>query len=121
MDANSVITEINAPLVKGATAITAAAAVHTDTVTNTATLVASTLVKTNADPGIFWFIVSVPWAGIASLLAALYTGALLSEWIWKKALKPLLIATNLMKPAVRRVLTAEEVKNLVIETDSAPL
>jgi len=109
MSPHSVITEINAPILKAGTAITAAVGANTNTVENAAIQVATTLVKTNADPWWFWWVVSIPWGPIASFLAAIYTAMLASEWMWKKVLKPLLQRWGWMKPAPRRVFTAQEI------------
>lgn len=122
MDANQVISEINQPLVKGATAVTAALASNSDVAKDVAVTVATSLVQSKADPGWFWFVVSVPWASIASLLAALYTSALLAEWLWKKAIKPLCIHVGWMEAPTRRVFTAAEIaEQLNLSTDQAPL
>lgn len=118
MNPHSVISEINAPILKAGTAITAAIGANTNTVENAAIQVASTLVQNSADPWWFWFIVSIPWGPIASFVAAIYTSMLAGEWIWKKVARPLLIRWGWMKPLPRRVYTAREIADAAALLDS---
>ncbi|RST54096.1 hypothetical protein [Variovorax sp. DXTD-1] len=118
MNPQSVISEINAPILKAGTAITAAVGANTNTVENAAIQVATTLVQTSADPWWFWFVVSIPWGPIASFLAAIYTSMLAGEWLWKKTIRPLLTRWGFMKPPPRRVYTAQEIADAAALLDA---
>lgn len=50
-----------------------------------------------------WTIVGITsWADVASALAALYTVILISEWVWKKWIRPGLEARGYVKRLKRR-------------------
>lgn len=55
-----------------------------------------------------WFnlLMALPWGSIASMCAAIYTLALLSEWFWKRILSPVLVRVGLRDP--QRHMSAEE-------------
>lgn len=80
---NPQMTEIKAPIAKGATAIVAAVGANTDAAGQVATTFAQAVAPT-ADPTWYWLIVGLPWDKIASLVAALYTSVLFGEWLFKK-------------------------------------
>ena len=50
----------------------------------------------------------VPWATVASLLAATYSLVLLSEWFWKRLWRPLLERWGVITPLKRRSISVEE-------------
>ena len=53
--------------------------------------------------GTAWGAVGVTsWAEAASFLACIYTAILLCEWLWKKAIKPMLIKRGYIKADRRR-------------------
>ena len=82
---------IKGPVVKSAGAIAAAVGVNTDAAGNVASATAAALAPTS-DPLWYWFVVSLPWDKIASLVAAVYTTALFSEWpikrVWRSWVRP---------------------------------
>lgn len=80
---NPQMTEIKAPVVKGATAIAAAVGANTDAAGQVATSVAQAIAPTS-DPTFYWFLVGLPWGTYASIVATLYTSMLAGEWMFKK-------------------------------------
>lgn len=59
-----------------------------------------------------WALIGITsWADFAAFLGAIYTGVLLSEWAFKKIIRPILICRGLMKPVplVKRI--AEEIED----------
>ena len=112
----SAIANINMPVVKAGTAIGAAVTANTDAAQSVAYSAAHSVAH---DPQLFNAIISIPWASIASMLAAIYTGVLLCEWMWKKAFRPLFVEFGWLKPTPRRVFTAQEIELLEAgDTDS---
>ncbi len=97
---------IRSPVIKSATAITAAVGANTGTAGNIAEAAATSVATTVGNPDWFWLAVSLPWAQIASMVAAMYTMALLSEWVWKKPLHWVLVRVGVKEPTVK--LTATE-------------
>lgn len=63
------------------------------------------------------------WPNIASMFAALYTLALLTEFFWKRFWRPLLERFGWIKPKPRKQLTAREIEQILSdrETDHSPL
>lgn len=89
---NPNMTEIKAPIAKGASAVIAAVGANTDVAGQVATSAAQAMAPT-ADTVWYWSVVGMPWDKIASLVAAVYTSLLLTEWvikrIWRAWLRPL--------------------------------
>lgn len=106
--------EINLPVTKAVTAITATALAKADVADQVARAVTTT-----SDYETWVFINSIPWGTISLILASTYTGLLLSEWWWKKLWRPVFEYWGLVKPIRRRVITVEEYN--AGETDRAPL
>ena len=53
--------------------------------------------------GTVWGAVAITsWTDIASALAAIYTLLLMGEWLWKKAVRPLMEKHGLLKRKQRR-------------------
>lgn len=97
----SSIADIKAPVIKSGTAITAAIGANTGLAGNAAASVAKSLALSSHNPDLFWFMMSLPWGQIASMVAALYTLALLAEWLWKKPLRALLVLLKIRSPVKR--------------------
>lgn len=112
MNPNSVIADINAPVVKGVTAIAAAVSANTPAAENVAYAAARNI----ADPWWFWFIVSIPWGAIASFVAAVYTAALFAEWMWKKPIRWALVRGGVIHPAPK--MTAREWAEKIVADDN---
>lgn len=52
-----------------------------------------------------WGITS--WQDVAGFLAALLSFLALSEWVWKKIIRPLLVWRGLMKPTKRKMVEVD--------------
>lgn len=107
-------TDINMPVAKAASAITAAAVAKAD--------VADQVVQavTTASSYDVWVAVnSIPWATVASIAAALYSVLLIAEWFWKKLWRPFLERRGWIKKLRRRIVSVEEYE--AGETGPAPL
>lgn len=96
---------IKAPLMKSCTAITAAAGANSGVAGEFKTELIGQ-VSTGAIPDMLLPLLSLPWEHIASMCAALYTSALLMEWIWKKPLRWALVKAGLREDVKR--MTKEE-------------
>lgn len=53
-----------------------------------------------ASVGLAWM-GGMTWGELASMLAAIYTGCLMVEWVWKRLLKPLAQRRGWIKPKGR--------------------
>lgn len=105
---------INLPVAKAVSAITAAAVAKAD--------VADQVVQaatTTSNYETWMAINSIPWGTIASIAAVLYSFLLISEWFWKKLWRPCLERWGVVKKLRRRVITVEEYN--AGETDRTPL
>lgn len=108
-------TEINMPVAKAASAITAAVTATSD-VPHQVVQAATATWSYNA-----WLAVnSIPWGTLASIAATIYTLILIGEWFWKKLWRPFFERTGWIKKRRHRVLTLSEFQALQ-ETDNAPL
>lgn len=59
--------------------------------------------------GVVWAAYGVTsWQDVAGFLAALLSALALCEWLWKKAVRPLLVYFGYMKPKPPRRLVVEE-------------
>lgn len=111
-------TSISMPVAKATSAIAAAATAKADVVDQLAL---------QATAGASWStwqaVNSIPWGTIASIVAALYTGLLITEWFWKKLWRPLFERKGWIKAKKRRVYTAREISDMLAaqDTDQAPL
>lgn len=96
---------IKSPVVKSATAIAAAGGANT-----TAAVDAKVQLAQHAQafpyPESLNILLALPWGHIASMCAAMYTTALLLEWLWKKPIRWVLVSMRLRK--ADRVVTDEE-------------
>lgn len=91
---------IKAPLVKSCTAITAAAGANSGVASELKTdLIVQA--STGNIPDMLIPLLSLPWGHIASMCAALYTSALLLEWVWKKPLRWVLVKAGLRQDVKR--------------------
>lgn len=95
--------DISMPIAKASSAIAAAAAAKTELVEQ----IATTATATANDP-VLTAILALPWATIAQIGAALYSGLLITEWFWKKLWRPLLEKRGWLKPIRHRIITVEE-------------
>lgn len=103
--------EINLPVVKAASAITAAAVAKADVADQVAQAATAT---SNYET---WIAInSIPWGTIASIAAVLYSFLLISEWFWKKLWRPFFEYRGWIKPVRHRIITVEE-----YDTDRAAL
>lgn len=91
---------IKSPIVKSATAITAAAGANSGVAGEFKADLVTQAAVGNV-PDILVPLLSLPWGHIASMAAALYTTALLVEWIWKKPLRWLLVKAGLREDVKR--------------------
>lgn len=94
---------IKSPVLKCTTAIGAAGGANSGIA---AEAKAHLLEQASQYPDWFASLMSLPWGSIASMAAAVYTCALLGEWVWKKLVFPSLIHIGLMEKEHR--LTQEE-------------
>ena len=96
-------TDINLPITKAASAITAAALAKADVADDVARAVT---VTSSYDT---WMMInSVPWGTIAAIAAAFYSLLLISEWWWKKLWRPFFEYHGWIKPVRHRIITVEE-------------
>lgn len=93
--------EIQRPFLKASTAATGAAAASTDVAGQVARAATST-----ASYDAWMLINSIPWDTIAKITAAIYGVAVLSEWIWKKIVRPFCESRGWVKR--RRIITVQE-------------
>ena len=105
-------TAISMPLAKASSAIAAAVATKSDMAEH----IAATVIPPPSDP-VLVLILSLPWATIAQMAAAVYSLLLMSEWFWKKLVRPLCEHRGWLKPMRRRVVEEWEAGN----TDRAAL
>lgn len=96
-------TEISMPIAKASSAIAAAAATKADT----ADQVIAAVLPVSDEP-VMILILTLPWATIAQIAAALYTMLLISEWFWKKLWRPFFERRGWLQPLRRRIITVEE-------------
>jgi hypothetical protein len=60
-----------------------------------------------------WAVIGITsWADFAAFLGAIYTFVLLSEWAYKKVVRPICIARGWMKPLPTTQRIAEEIEEL---------
>jgi len=120
--AASTATEISMPFAKASSAITVAAAAKAD--------VADQVVQaaTAGSSYTTWAAINaIPWGTIASIVAAVYTTLLITEWFWKKLWRPLAERQGWLKPKPHRIMTVQEYDAYVRthtrsdDTDRAPL
>ena len=106
--------EINAPVAKAASAITAAAVAKADVADQ---VVQAATTTSNYET---WIAInSIPWGTVASIAAALYSGLLITEWFWKKLWRPMLEKQGWIKRKRHRIITVEEYE--AGDTGQAPL
>ena len=106
--------EINMPIAKAASAITAAALAKADVADRVAQAATTT---SSYDT---WIMInSIPWGTIAAIAAAFYSLLLISEWWWKKLWRPCFESWGWIKPLRHRIITVEEYE--AGDTDKAPL
>lgn len=100
--------EISAPIAKAGSAL--AAAYGARKVEGHAESVAASMLPYAPEATVqIWTAVQiVPWATVASLLAATYSLVLLSEWFWKRLWRPLLERWGVITPLKRRSISVEE-------------
>lgn len=96
-------TGIKSPVLKCTTAIGAAGGANSGIASEAK---AHLLEQAQQYPDWFTAVMSLPWGSIASMAAAVYTCALLSEWIWKKILSKALVRVGIIEEDHR--LTKEE-------------
>lgn len=59
--------------------------------------------------GTLWATIGITsWAELASFLAVVYSLLLIGEWLWKKAIKPMLISRGYIKIDRRRKADRDE-------------
>lgn len=111
-------TDISMPVAKAASGLAAAAAAKADVADQIAMQAVS-----GASWSTWQTVNAIPWGTIASLVAALYTMLLISEWFWKKLWRPLLERRGWIKAKKRRVFTAREIADMLSaqDTDQVPL
>jgi hypothetical protein len=94
--------DISRPFLKASTAGAGAVAASTD-VAGQVARAATTTASYDA-----WMLInSVPWDLIAKIAAAIYGVAVLSEWMWKKAIRPFCESRGWLKRR-RRIMTVQE-------------
>ncbi len=96
---------IKYPILKCATAISAAAGANSGLAQSATDAVVNHMTPT---PYPDWFVglMALPWASLASMAAAVYTCVMLGEWLWKKPVTYLLVRFGWMTPGRR--MTAQE-------------
>lgn len=90
-------TVISSPITKSATVVAAAVGANTDATGQVLENAAANIAIKFGGADWFWFIVQLPWGAIASMLAAMYTLAMFSEWIYKKPVTWLLVKFRFKK------------------------
>lgn len=121
--AASTASEISMPFAKASSAITVAAAAKAD--------VADQVVQaaTAGSNYTTWAAINaIPWGTIASIVAAVYTTLLITEWFWKKLWRPLAERQGWLQPKKPRIMTVQEYDAYIRsqgdrtdDTDRAPL
>lgn len=94
--------DISRPFLKASTAGAGAVAASGDVAGQVARAATTT-----ASYDAWMFINSFPWDLIAKIAAAIYGVAVLSEWIWKKAVRPFCESRGWLKRR-RRIMTVQE-------------
>lgn len=92
--------DISMPLVKASSAITAAAVAKADVADQVALAATSN---------------SIPWGTIASIVAVIYTMLPISEWLWKKSIRPFAESRGWISKRKRRIYTLEELQDMDTE------
>ncbi len=105
--------EISMPVAKASSAITVAAVAQSDV----AGQVMPAAVR-SAPPETWGIVNSIPWGNVASMVAAAYTLLLISEWFWKKLLRPFSESRGWIKPKKPRIMTVEEYNAYLRDTDA---
>lgn len=106
-------TDIHQPIIKATSAITAAAVSQSDV----ADLVAESATA-NSNYDTWLAVTSIPWSTIASIAATLYTTLLISEWCWKKLIRPFCVGRGWLNPLRHRIISVEEYNQA--DTDGDP-
>lgn len=96
-------TDIHQPIIKATSAITAAVVSQADVADQVAQSAAA-----DANYSTWLLVASVPWSTIASIAATLYTALLISEWVWKKIVRPFCVGRGWLKPIRHRIISVEE-------------
>ncbi len=107
--------DISMPVAKASSALAAAAAAKADVIDRIAPAVAS-----GPGPDAWAAVNAIPWGNIASIGAVVYTSLLISEWLWKRLLRPLAERRGWVKPRKRYIITLDELREQG-DTDRAPL
>lgn len=105
-------TDISMPIIKAGSAITAAAAANTDLANHVANAATA-----DSSYATWVWVNSVPWSGIAAMLAAFYTFFLMTEFFWKKIWRPLFESRGWIKPRPNRIMTLEEYKDAISDNN----
>ena len=106
-------TDINMPILKAGSAITAAVVAKADVADQVAQAATAT---SNYET---WIAInSIPWGTIAAIAAGFYSFLLITEWWWKKLWRPFFESRKWIKPKRHRIITVEEYD---ADTDKAPL
>ncbi|WP_423933150.1 hypothetical protein [Comamonas sp. 23] len=86
-------TDINMPITKATSVVTLATAAQTDVADRIAQAATA-----NSSFETWYWVNSIPWGAIASIVAVLYTVLLISEWFWKKLWRPAFERWGWIKP-----------------------
>ncbi|MGE8493635.1 hypothetical protein ACQYWY_21945 [Comamonas sediminis] len=109
-------TDISMPIAKATSAVTLATAAQADV----ADKIAQAATVNSSFETWFW-VNSIPWGTIASIVAALYTVLLICEWFWKKLWRPAFERWGWVKPRLGpRIITLDEYRQMS-ETQRADL
>ncbi|GAB2703956.1 hypothetical protein GCM10027195_03040 [Comamonas sediminis] len=103
------------PVTKVTSVVTLATAAQTDVADKLAQ--AATI---NSSFETWFWVNSIPWGNIASIVAVLYTGLLICEWFWKKLWRPAFERWGWIKPRKTRVVLFEDYQKMT-ETQRAEL
>lgn len=108
--------EIKMPVAKAASALSLATAAKVDA--------ADALAKAataNASFETWYWVNSIPWGNVASIVAFAYTSLLICEWFWKKLWRPAFERWGWIKPRLGpRIITLDEYRQMS-ETQRADL
>ncbi|MCD2164887.1 hypothetical protein [Comamonas koreensis] len=86
-------TDISMPIAKATSAVTLATAAQADVADKIAQAATA-----NASFETWYWVNSIPWGTIASIVAAVYTSLLICEWFWKKLWRPAFERWGWIKP-----------------------